>query len=188
MPRGYHDWLVAETQGALRTYTTRTDQSWNDPNGLPNLSLFNPAASGTLTRVLRIQATSRLIATWAPPQTMTLAVWRTSALGAGTPVTPEPHDLIAAAAVCQAEARLAAFPAAVSEPFRWTFLVIARSLYEPMASGDSDVLRAFYEHLADGRRQPLTLRPGQGIVIAQTGGGGDVETMVHVEHTEEPLT
>lgn len=188
MARGYHDWLVPETQGSLRSYIVPNTAGYSDPNGLGNLAILNPAGSGLIVRVQRMFAVSYMLSATIAPQTISLYVYRVASLGSGGAlVTPLPMDTSDAGALTQARRNLTTNPTLGVQFFSFSYTIVARSAAGSDLIGDGGQLKTFYEHFSDGRRQPITLRDAEGLAIVQLGGGFDVQTACFIELTEETI-
>ena len=187
MASGFKDWLSPQTAGDLSSYILTPSAEWDDPNGHGLLAWLNPADSGVITRVQRIQAYSRVASNTVAPQAITLQLYRCAALGTGADRVAVPAVTTSPAAKLTAKEMLTVDPAFVTFVTQWVFQLVSRSAAGSDLIGAASQLATLYEHLADGRRQPLTLLQGGGMVLALFGGGGDGRTFAMVELTEEPL-
>ena len=189
MARGYHDWLVAETAGALRTYSAVFGAPASMGGGVSYLSsLENPAASGVLLSIQRVFLYVTFITTGFNFEDAYILMERVSGPTGGTTLTPARHDTLDAASVAVFRRLPTAITAVLDSLLywkQWWFLNTvaaadkAALLYPPIE---------LYSHFADGRRQPWTLRPGEAMLITALPtdpailGFGSL-----TEYTEEPL-
>lgn len=187
MPRGYFDWLIPESQGQLATYRIQSNYTQVTTGLGFRYSLFNSVGSAVLARLLRAEFRVKVRVLWAPPQLLTLDIHRSSLAGPGTVSAPVRHDNRDPLPACQYRESIG-FVGGIHESFAlWQAYVVNQTWPSP-ANGPGlipDVV--LYEHLADGRRQPITLSPGEGIVVRVTNSDDHLDLSCLYEWTEEPI-
>ena len=189
MARGYHDWLVAETAGALKTYAAPITPAVSFVPGDDGLcSLENPAGSSVLLRIQRVFLFVDFVTTGFNFEDAHVLVDRVSAPAGGALVTPSPHDSLDGDSVAVFRRRPTSIGATLANLLGWHHFWFlntvnladkAALLYEPLE---------IYAHFADGRRQPWTLRPTEALLLQVVPADtGLLKFGSLIEYTEEPL-
>ena len=189
MARGYHDWLVAETAGALKTCSANITSPVTLGLGVsPICSLENLASAGVLLRIQRVLLFPTFVTTTFNALRTQVIVQRVTGPTGGTTPSIINHDTLDAAS----GAELRRSPTSITSSlatmlswFVWWFVqTTAAADVAAMLSPPLDL----YTHFSDGRRQPWTLRPGEALhiqvlpsIVNVIGFGSTIE------FTEEPL-
>ena len=166
MARGHPDWgSIATTPGSeLPTYIVQHGVYAGAGVNRWSPSLFNPAASGKVVKVRRV-VTMVSCTGGVGTGDFRCRIWRTSTLGTGGAITPEPLDPSDPPAVTLAAETLSVAPIYGNVVADYPVFFERNTTIDLARITDLSQVVPLYQHPAAGQEKPIFMRPGQGLAI-----------------------
>lgn len=190
MPRGTEDW--GRTGGGVQSvaempaYMSSISVSAASGAQRRIVSLFNPAASGKVVRFGRIaivQASQDNVGFSSGDYILN----RTSSLGTGTSLAPQPMLTSDVAAVLQVRHALTVDPTVGLQIGEWATAQDRNITLNEARTDPMTIALELYAAIPGSRLRPLTLLQGEGILLSCAPSARTIWVSFFIYHAEEPV-